>query len=97
MDFIRAKAKFAQKTDSCRPEITKERQLTWTKARHPILEMALKTQGKSIVPLDVKLSGHERLLVISGPNAGGKSVTLKTVALLQYIPKAHSSIISLST
>ncbi|SFB52826.1 endonuclease MutS2 [Algoriphagus aquimarinus] len=85
MDFIRAKAKFAQKTDSCRPEITKERQLTWTKARHPILEMALKTQGKSIVPLDVKLSGHERLLVISGPNAGGKSVTLKTVALLQYM------------
>jgi len=85
MDFIRAKAKFAQKTDSCRPDITKERQLTWTKARHPILEMALKTQGKSIVPLDVKLSGHERLLVISGPNAGGKSVTLKTVALLQYM------------
>ena len=85
MDFIRAKAKFAQKTDSCRPEITKERQLTWTKARHPILEMALKSQGKSIVPLDVKLSGHERLLVISGPNAGGKSVTLKTVALLQYM------------
>lgn len=85
MDFIRAKAKFAQKTDSCRPEITKERQLTWTKARHPLLEMALKSQGKSIVPLDVKLSGHERLLVISGPNAGGKSVTLKTVALLQYM------------
>jgi DNA mismatch repair protein MutS2 len=85
MDFIRAKAKFAQKTDSCRPEISKERQLTWTKARHPILEMALKTQGKSIIPLDVKLSGHERLLVISGPNAGGKSVTLKTVALLQYM------------
>lgn len=85
IDFIRAKAKFAQKTDSCRPEITKERQLTWTKARHPILEMALKAQGKNIVPLDVKLGGHERLLVISGPNAGGKSVTLKTVALLQYM------------
>lgn len=85
MDFIRAKARFAQKTGSCRPEITKERQLTWTKARHPILEIALKAQGKSIVPLDVTLSGHERLLVISGPNAGGKSVTLKTVALLQYM------------
>ncbi|MCE7054847.1 Smr/MutS family protein [Algoriphagus sp. AGSA1] len=85
MDFIRAKAKFAQKTDSCRPEITKERQLAWTRARHPILEMALKTQGKNIVPLDITLSGHERLLVISGPNAGGKSVTLKTVALLQYM------------
>ncbi len=85
MDFIRAKAKFAQKTESVKPEITKERQLTWTKARHPILEMALKTQGKKIIPIDVKLGGHERLLVISGPNAGGKSVTLKTVALLQYM------------
>jgi DNA mismatch repair protein MutS2 len=85
MDFIRAKAKFAQKTDSSRPELVKERILNWTKARHPILEMALKTQGKKIVPLDIKLGGHERLLVISGPNAGGKSVTLKTVALLQYM------------
>lgn len=85
MDFIRAKAKFAQKTDSARPEITKERQVIWRNARHPLLEMALKSQGKKIVPLQVKLSGHERLLVISGPNAGGKSVTLKTVALLQYM------------
>jgi len=85
MDFVRAKAKFAQKTESVKPEITKERQLTWTKARHPLLEMALKSQGKKIIPLDVKLGGHERLLVISGPNAGGKSVTLKTVALLQYM------------
>lgn len=85
MDFIRAKAKFAQKTDSVKPQITKERQLNWTKARHPLLEIALKSQGKSIVPLDVNLSGQERLLVISGPNAGGKSVSLKTVALIQYM------------
>ncbi|GAA0878330.1 endonuclease MutS2 [Algoriphagus jejuensis] len=85
MDFIRAKAKFAQKTDSCKPELVKERTLSWTRARHPILEMALNSQGKKIIPLDIKLGGHERLLVISGPNAGGKSVTLKTVALLQYM------------
>ena len=85
MDFIRAKAKFAQKTNSARPEITKERQLIWRNARHPLLEMALKASGKKVVPLQIKLSGHERLLVISGPNAGGKSVTLKTVALLQYM------------
>lgn len=85
MDFIRAKAKFAQKTDSCKPELVKERTLSWTGARHPILEMALKSQGKKIVPIEIKLGGHERLLVISGPNAGGKSVTLKTVALLQYM------------
>jgi DNA mismatch repair protein MutS2 len=85
IDFIRAKARFAQKTESCKPEIVKERTLNWTRARHPILELALKSQGKKIVPLDIKLGGHERLLVISGPNAGGKSVTLKTVALLQYM------------
>ncbi|MCU0400942.1 MAG: Smr/MutS family protein, partial [Algoriphagus sp.] len=85
MDFIRAKARFGQKTDSHKPELVRERTLQWTRARHPILEMALKAQGKSIVPLSVKLGGHERLLVISGPNAGGKSVTLKTVALLQYM------------
>jgi DNA mismatch repair protein MutS2 len=85
IDFIRAKAKFAQKTESTKPEIIKERILSWTRARHPLLEMALKTQGKKITPLDVKLGGHERLLVISGPNAGGKSVALKTVALLQYM------------
>lgn len=85
IDFIRAKAKFAQKTESAKPEIIKERILSWTRARHPLLEMALKTQGKKITPLDVKLRGHERLLVISGPNAGGKSVALKTVALLQYM------------
>jgi len=88
IDFIRAKAKFAQKTESTKPEIIKERILSWTQARHPILEMALKTQGKKITPLDVNLGGHERLLVISGPNAGGKSVALKTVALLQYMLQA---------
>ena len=85
IDFIRAKAKFAQKTESAKPEIIKERILSWTGARHPLLEMALKTQGKKVTPLNVKLGGHERLLVISGPNAGGKSVALKTVALLQYM------------
>ena len=85
MDFIRAKARFAQKTDSYKPELVKERTLNWTRARHPILEMALKAQGKKIIPLDIKLGGHERLLIISGPNAGGKSVTLKTVALLQFM------------
>ncbi|GMQ26847.1 endonuclease MutS2 [Algoriphagus sp. oki45] len=85
IDFIRAKARFAQKSESTKPVLVKERVLEWTKARHPLLEKALKSQGKSIVPLDLRLSGQHRLLVISGPNAGGKSVTLKTVALLQYM------------
>ena len=85
MDFIRAKARYAQKTESVKPVLVREKVLDWTRARHPLLEKALKTQGRKIVPLEVKLAGNERLLVISGPNAGGKSVTLKTVALLQYM------------
>ena len=85
LDFIRAKARFAQKTDSCKPELIKERTLNWSGARHPILEISLRSQGKQIVPLAVKLEGQQRLLLISGPNAGGKSVALKTVALLQYM------------
>ena len=85
LDFIRAKARFAQKTDSCKPELIKERTLNWSGARHPILEISLRSQGKQIVPLAVKLEGQQRLLLISGPNAGGKSVALKTVSLLQYM------------
>ena len=85
IDFIRAKAKFALKTESVKPLLVKERLVEFTKARHPLLEISLKGQGRSIVPLNIKLGGHERLLVISGPNAGGKSVALKTVALLQYM------------
>lgn len=85
VDFIRAKARFAIKVDASRPSIEKTKGLEWTNARHPLLEMALKQQGKAVVPLNVNLDHNRRLLVISGPNAGGKSVTLKTVALLQYM------------
>ncbi|SFG55059.1 DNA mismatch repair protein MutS2 [Algoriphagus hitonicola] len=85
IDFIRAKAKFAQKTESTKPVLVRERTISWMNARHPLLELALKSQGKKVVPLSIELGGQDRLLVISGPNAGGKSVTLKTVALLQYM------------
>ncbi|TVP52198.1 MAG: endonuclease MutS2 [Mongoliibacter sp.] len=85
VDFIRAKAKFAIKTTSNRPKIEKARQLNWAEARHPLLEFALKQQGKRVIPLNISLDHNRRLLVISGPNAGGKSVTLKTVALIQYM------------
>ncbi|RZS96616.1 endonuclease MutS2 [Cecembia calidifontis] len=85
VDFIRAKAKFAIKTSSSRPVLEKTRQINWSNARHPLLEFALKQQGKNIVPLNIQLDHNRRLLVISGPNAGGKSVTLKTVALVQYM------------
>ena len=84
-DFIRAKAHFALKTNSVKPILTLERGLSWSDARHPILEISLKAQGKQVVPLHLNLDHQKRLLLISGPNAGGKSVALKTVALLQYM------------
>jgi DNA mismatch repair protein MutS2 len=85
VDFIRAKAKFAIKTKSIRPTLVKTKQMDWFSARHPLLETALAQAGKKIVPLDIQLDHNRRLLVISGPNAGGKSVTLKTVAMVQYM------------
>lgn len=85
VDFIRAKAKFAIKTNSSKPTLSKTRQMEWYNARHPLLESALKQAGKKIVPLNIQLDHNRRLLVISGPNAGGKSVTLKTVAMVQYM------------
>ncbi|MDO9553983.1 endonuclease MutS2 [Rhodonellum sp.] len=85
VDFIRAKAKFAIKTDSHRPILEKAKLIDWYNARHPLLEFALKEQGKKIVPLNVQLDHNRRLLVISGPNAGGKSVTLKTVSIIQFM------------
>jgi DNA mismatch repair protein MutS2 len=85
LDFVRAKARFALKTGSHKPILTQERTLQWSHARHPILEISLKAQGKQVVPLNLKLDHQKRLLLISGPNAGGKSVALKTVALLQYM------------
>ncbi|WP_291788111.1 Smr/MutS family protein [Cecembia sp.] len=85
VDFIRAKARFAIKTASNRPKLEKARLLQWHEARHPLLEIALKQQGKIIIPLHIQLDHNRRLLIISGPNAGGKSVTLKTVAMVQYM------------
>lgn len=85
VDFIRAKARYALKTGSNRPNLEKQRQLNWSNARHPLLEAALKQQGKQIIPLNIQLDHNRRLLIISGPNAGGKSVSLKTVAMVQYM------------
>lgn len=85
MDFIRAKAKFALKTESILPKFSNKRLLHWEKARHPLLLITFKAQGKQVVPLSIELNHEQRILLISGPNAGGKSVTLKTVGLLQYM------------
>lgn len=84
-DFIRAKALFAVQTSARMPHLEKKVELEWYHAVHPGLAMALRTQGREVVPLDLTLSDDKRILLISGPNAGGKSVCLKTVGCLQYM------------
>ena len=85
IDFIQAKAAFAMLIGGIKPSIDDKPQIDWVEAVHPLLYLALKKQQRKIVPLDIILEGDNRLLVISGPNAGGKSVCLKTVGLLQYM------------
>lgn len=85
IDFIRAKAKFAVSTNSTMPLLADKPLIDWALAIHPLLERSLLKNGKKVVPLDITLSSDNRILLISGPNAGGKSVCLKTVGLLQYM------------
>lgn len=85
IDFIRAKALFAIEIQGIRPVVEDKQQLDWARAIHPLLYLSLKKQHKDVVPLDIELTTEKRLLIISGPNAGGKSVCLKTVGLLQYM------------
>ena len=85
IDFIRAKASYAIASKSVKPLIMNELKIHWFGALNPLLQEHLKTQGKSVVPFDLSLDSDQRILVISGPNAGGKSVCLKTVGLLQYM------------
>lgn len=85
IDFIRAKAHFAIQTKAVKPVLEKKQLLDWTTAIHPLLQLSLAKHGKKVVPLDIELNRKQRILLISGPNAGGKSVCLKTVGLLQYM------------
>lgn len=85
IDFIRAKAYFALQTNSLKPALENKQLIDWTMAVHPLLQMSLAKHGKKVVPLDIELNNEQRILIISGPNAGGKSVCLKTVGLLQYM------------
>ena len=98
VDFLMAKAQTALDIVAGMPVISTDGSLSLRKARHPLLEKALAREGRSIVPLTVTLTPDKRILLISGPNAGGKSVCLKTVGLLQYmfqwgmlIPTSESS------
>jgi len=84
-DFIRAKALFSMETGALVPEIKEHPVIDWRQAVHPLLCRTLKKENRKVVPLDIKLDEQNRILVISGPNAGGKSVCLQTVGLLQYM------------
>lgn len=85
IDFIRAKAIYSIDIDAIKPYLDKECQLDWDNAVHPLLMMALRRENRKVVPLNVRLTPQKHILLISGPNAGGKSVCLKTVGLLQYM------------
>ncbi|GAB3634791.1 endonuclease MutS2 [Hymenobacter arcticus] len=94
LDFIRAKARLARELDAQLPELSSRPLIRWRGVRHPVLTLTFKEQNKAagkdaekreVVPLDLELTPERRMLVISGPNAGGKSVTLKTVGLVQYM------------
>lgn len=85
VDALRAKAQFSISIRAIKPYLVSECEVDWYEARHPLLEMSLTRQGRKIEPLTIKLTKKQRILLISGPNAGGKSVCLKTVGLLQYM------------
>lgn len=110
IDFIRAKAKFALMTNSVEPRMENKQILDWSLAIHPVLDLTFRSHNarhpeepqRKVVPLDITLNHKQRLLIISGPNAGGKSVCLKTTGLLQYmfqcgmpVPVAKSSIMGI--
>lgn len=86
IDFIRSKAILGNRLGSIKPLLVKNPLVSWRKAAHPLLTIAFeKLPGRMVVPLDIKLDEKDRILLISGPNAGGKSVCLKTVGLIQYM------------
>src|SRR5690554_1290224 len=85
IDFIQAKASFALYSGGIKPPMENRQMIDWVNAVHPLLDIALKKQNRRLVPLDITLQDDKRILVISGPNAGGKSVCLKTIGLLQYM------------
>ena len=85
LDFIRAKALFAQDVGAQMCHVDRKPVIEWYTAKHPALMLSLRSQGKEVVPLNIALNKQNRILVISGPNAGGKSVCLKTVGVVQYM------------
>ncbi len=85
IDFIVAKARLAIDLLAIKPDLSESTHIEWHQARHPLLYLSHQAQNKNVVPLNIHLDMNKRILIISGPNAGGKSVALKTVGLLQYM------------
>lgn len=85
IDMLRAKARWASANGCVKPILSTDDRLVLKNARHPLLQQTLQSQGRQIVPLDMQLDRRKRILVISGPNAGGKSVCLKTTGIIQYM------------
>jgi DNA mismatch repair protein MutS2 len=92
IDFIYAKSELAKLTKAFEPQVEDGPHIDWIRAIHPLLQISLEKQGKKVVPLDIMLTEEKRILIISGPNAGGKSVCLKTTGLLQYMLQCGLSI-----
>ena len=92
IDFIRARALFAEKIKANEPKVTSKPYMDWRFAEHPLLAISLARHGRKTIPLDIELGKNGRIILISGPNAGGKSVCLKTVALLQYMLQCGLSV-----
>ena len=85
IDLIYAKSQLAELTKAFEPEVEDRPHIDWIRAIHPLLQLSLEKQDKQVVPLEITLTQEKRILIISGPNAGGKSVCLKTTGLLQYM------------
>ena len=101
IDFIRAKALFSEQITGLKPAFENKQVIDWTMAVHPLLQLSLAKHGKKVIPLDIELDEKQRILIISGPNAGGKSVCLKTVQymlqcglLIPMHERSHAGIFS---
>ena len=92
IDMLRAKTELAKLIGGIEPEVGKYPHIDWIGATHPLLRLSLQKQGKKVVPLEITLTRNKRMLIISGPNAGGKSVCLKTVGLVQYMLQCGLSV-----
>src|SRR5690606_32682898 len=88
VDFVRAKALFALDIDGHTPELSTEASVSLVNARHPLLLLNFKGSGQTVVRLNVNIDQTQRIIVVSGPNAGGKSVCMKTIGLLQLMVQA---------